>query len=494
MDIRMLLALAVMLSSPAHAGQLSAGATTADRSTPAHAVDVEGTCEAVADRIYNLCLATPDSDAGACLRERDRAYDDCIEAASDGSDEPDPPDDDVADDPPDSSDERVLVRNPARTPFNTVAKVDLGTSNQFRGSAAQVAPCTLLTNGHVVYNRKEDRFSFVNRVHPASYYDESLSPPQSVDPYGSAVPVTLATNTRYVDTGEQQYDYGAIFIASGFAGITTFMPVVFKESPNFINMAGYPTEDLPSNQTGAGQEQWRGFGDVNRYDDRVMYYEATSTGGASGGPVWSFDGSTGQRRLVGVNRAHSAQYDGIGVRMVQQNQDLVSSWVARPCASARLRRVDFPSLMRERRTLSGEAIVVREPETFGLVRPPRSLDGLTPARTVTQWIEGELYKWEEFHPARPRGAGRASEGAQAEGGPQSRFIRLLEPERRVLSRREAAVLLSASMLWLQETTPPASEREVYTPPARVRPVEPADAPRRPGALRPEAEIRGTPGE
>ena len=490
MDVRASLALAIMLSSSAHAGHASLETASTSRSS---AVDVEGTCEAVADRIYNLCLATPGSDAGACLRVRDRAYDDCIEAATDGPDEPDPPDDDVADDPPDSSDERVLVRNPARTPFNTVAKVDLGTSNQFRGSAVLVAPCTLLTNGHVVYNRNEGRFSFVNRVHPASYYDESLSPPQSVDPYGSDVPITLATNTRYVDTGEQQYDYGAIFISSGFAGITTYMPVVFEESPGFINMAGYPTKDLPSDGPGAKQEQWRGFGDVNRYDDRVMYYEATSTGGASGGPVWSFDGS-GQRRLVGVNRAHSAQYDGIGVRMVQQNQNLVTSWIAQPCSSARLRRVDFPSLMRERRSLSGEAIVVREPETFGLVRPPRSLEGLTPARTVTQWIEGEFYRWEEFHPARPRGDGRAAEGDQAQGRPQPRFIRLVEPERRVLTRREAAVLLSASMLWLQETTPPASEREVYTPPARVRPVEPTDAPRRPGALRPEAEIRGTPGD
>jgi hypothetical protein len=263
--------------------------------------------------------------------------------------------------------------------------------------------------------------------------------------------------------------------------------VVFEEDPGFINMAGYPTIDLPSDGPGAQQEQWRAFGDVNRYDDRVMYYDATSTGGASGGPVWSFDGSTGQRRLVGVNRTHSADHDGIGVRMVQQNQNLVTSWIARPCASARLRRVDFPSLLREPRTLSGEEIVVREPETFGLVRPPRSLDGLAPARTVTQWIEGELYRWEEF---RPRGAG----GDQLRGGPQPRFIRLLEPERRVLSRREAAVLLSASMLWLQETTPPAGAREVYTPPARVRPVAPADAPRRPGAPRPEAEISGTPGE
>ena len=430
---------------------------------------------------YDLCLASPDANASVCNQEYDETYENCV-----GGPGSDPPDDGEA-----STDERVVVQNPARVPFYTIAKVDLGPAGGGRGSAALVGPCTLLTNAHVVYNRKKDQFRAVSLVHPGSYYDEGRN--QSVDPYGSKADSKRATNTKWVDTGDDDYDYGAIFVSSPFPGITTFMTVVFEQEPSFINVAGYPSEGLPSNGRGSAQEQWRGSGAINKYESRLMYYEATSSGGGSGSPVWAFYPSTGERRLVGVNRAHSKTYNGIGTRFVSQNEDLITGWLQEPCSDAARRsaaRIDFSSLLRERRTLTGDPIVVRQPDAFGLVPAPQSLEGLVPARRVAQWIEGQFYRWEEFSPAGPNALETVDRGGAlglVRGRPPQRFIRLLEPERRVLSREEAAVLLSASMLWQREPAAP-TQPVYYTPPAAVQAVEVEVAPPRPGPARPEAEI------
>jgi V8-like Glu-specific endopeptidase len=438
-------------------------------------------CEIVAQRVYDLCLASPDANASVCNQEYDEAYENCV-----GGPDGDPPDDGEA-----STDERVVVQNPARVPFYTIAKVDLGPAGGGRGSAVLVGPCTLLTNAHVVYNRKKDQFRAVSLVHPGSYYDEGRN--QSVDPYGSKADSKRATNTKWVDTGDDDYDYGAIFVSSPFPEITTFMTVVFEQEPSFINVAGYPSEGLPSNGRGSAQEQWRGSGAINKYDSRLMYYEATSSGGGSGSPVWAFYPSTGERRLVGVNRAHSKTYNGIGTRFVSQNENLITGWLREPCSDAARRsaaRIDFATLLRERRTLTGDPIVVRQPDAFGLVPAPQSLEGLVPARRVAQWIEGQFYRWEEFSPAGPNALETADRGGAlgpVRGRPPQRFIRLLEPERRVLSREAAAVLLSASMLWQREPAAP-TQPVYYEPPAAVQAVEVEAAPPRPGPARPEAEI------
>ncbi|HMG54067.1 MAG TPA: trypsin-like serine protease, partial [Kofleriaceae bacterium] len=105
-----------------------------------------------------------------------------------------------------------------------MAKVKLGPDGRGRGTGFLIAPCTLLTNGHVVWNGKNDDWRVVASVHPASYYDESSG--DVVDPYGSRVPSGQATNTSWTATLDPDYDYGAIFISSSFEslGLNTYMP------------------------------------------------------------------------------------------------------------------------------------------------------------------------------------------------------------------------------------------------------------------------------
>jgi hypothetical protein len=149
--------------------------------------------------------------------------------------------------------------------------------------------------------------------------------------------------------------------------------------------------------------------------------------------------------------------------------------------------------VRERRTLKGEPIAVRTPRELGLVLAPPTLPADAKVSTVVQWIEGELYQWDEFVTAGATletvdDGDSASVPGSASAG---RIIRLRKPEQRVLSVDEAAVLLSASTLWQRQPVQPANP-VYYDPPAEVRPLEIEDAPRRDGPIGPETEITGRP--
>ncbi len=60
--------------------------------------------------------------------------------------------------------------------------------------------------------------------------------------------------------------------------------------------------------------------------DRKLKYNATSTGGASGAPVWYYDpGAEEERRLIAVNTTHWTSCDGGGSRLVWNNEDLITN-------------------------------------------------------------------------------------------------------------------------------------------------------------------------
>ncbi|MBI2566782.1 MAG: trypsin-like peptidase domain-containing protein [Candidatus Schekmanbacteria bacterium] len=352
-------------------------------------------------------------------------------------------------------DERVIVDNPMRHPFNTVVKVRIGSDGNGRGSGVLVADCTILTNGHVAYNRSDDDYRTIHSVIPGDYYDEDTS--STALPYGSQTPVDAATNSNYVDTGEEKYDYAALFVGSPFSGISTYMPVSFDYGASYVNVAGYPSEDLSSSREGAGKEQWRGWGDVWWRGSRLMWYRAASSGGQSGGPVWVLE-DDGDRYVVGVNRAHTNDnLDGEGVRFVDNNEDLVTGWMDNGCSRSRTAQssLSFDELLDGRQTLSGEPIEVLSPEELGLMPRPRNVRGKAAYR-VAQVIEGSFYRWEvyQMRGGAPRGHADGGEIAVSTVAPTAgRFIRLIAPETRWLDTDEAAVLLSASRLWMTQPAP-----------------------------------------
>ncbi|MFN3200205.1 MAG: trypsin-like serine peptidase [Bradymonadia bacterium] len=350
-----------------------------------------------------------------------------------------------------------MINSPTVFPWSSIAKVKIGPSGGGRGTAFLVAPCTLLTNGHVAWNRPDNDCRTLPGVYPGSYYSETLG--RTVDPFGEGTVYSCATNTKYHDTGKWKYDYAAIFLWDDFedAGLNTYMPLKFNYNPSYINLSGYPSEDLPSSRTGATREQWFGHGDKKSKTTRKLKYEASSTGGASGSPVWVYYSSSNERYAVAINQGHTnSDNDGRGVRLVDKNKSLIRGWMDFECPGdiqghgfTERRRIDFDDLLVTRTDLTGQPIKIFDPGHFNLVPAPLGARFRPATSEVMQYIEGTLYHWEEV------ALEDEAEGTDLEGEilgratPPRRFLRMVSPERRLLDPEEAAVLLSASQLWMR---------------------------------------------
>ncbi len=337
-------------------------------------------------------------------------------------------------------DERVNITNPDRVPFQWIAgqrqdKDDDGDFD-FISSGTLVSPHFVLTCGHCVFNRTEGHKATGSfTVAPAMNRDNTSG--LIVYPHGTRVVSQdkyKVTNDKWVDptfTPESNVDYGGLKIVCPFEDITTYMPVVFDYEPDFVNMSGYPTEDLPDPTNTL--DQWRDAGDVSSIQARLLTYDVRSTGGASGAPVWVYNEADG-RRLVAVNRGHSNECNGLGPRTVWNNENLITTWMSwAPTAIESIACVSPPPAPRTfpqlREIYLGGARLLLTREQLRLDTPPDVVNG-TPKRRVYQWIENTFYAWEEY-------AGNA-------GG---RYLRMTQPLQRILSITDARVLLSASQSW-----------------------------------------------
>jgi hypothetical protein len=271
---------------------------------------------------------------------------------------------------------------------------------------------------------------------------EDLATGDAVYPYGTRLAIHKRTNDKYADptySPSGDVDYGAVQWACPFEELTTFMPLVFDYDATYVNMSGYPTEDLPD--PSRSLDQWWDADPVTDVFDRRLFYEARSTGGASGAPVWAYNQVQG-RRLVAVNYGHGTPTDGHGSRLVWNNEALIESWLDwRPTFAEKLAAgclfdpepVPFEGLIDFYLEHRWELLSARR---LRLVPTPDDPRG-APLRRIYQVIENTLYVWEE-HPRDPH-------------RPDSPvYLRMLRPERRWLSLGEARVLRTASMKWVDE--------------------------------------------
>jgi len=134
----------------------------------------------------------------------------------------------------------------------------------------------------------------------------------------------LWSNTSYTGGGGFEHDYGAAVFNTRFSSsISTFMPLVFDNSPSVINLAGYPK--VVQGETNS-YGMWWSTSDawVNLLNNRILNYYADTSGGNSGGPVWVYSGGT--RRIVAVHNNGALLWNG-GARLVSQNQSLITGWM-----------------------------------------------------------------------------------------------------------------------------------------------------------------------
>lgn len=316
-------------------------------------------------------------------------------------------------------------------PYNTISRLfvedpDTGSLGGY-GTAFLVSPHCALTNGHCVYKRNKGRF-FIKDIHlmPGACRDGSW---YSND-YGTREAKRKHTNNKWTDTSytpKRAVDYGALTFVCPFEEITTFMPLTFGYDSDWAVMAGYATEDTPDSSK--NRNQWLAYGDMLEIHERWVRYDAHSTGGASGSPVWNWAWDTAElAEVFAINSTHWNDCDGGGPRLVWQNEDLIREWMRwEPSRAERLEAgcpewaimtwedlADYFARNQDR-LLRGEGVAVGNP---GAMAPPTG-----PSRKKMQVIERGFYEWYEYDlrpgdPTSPRMIQMISApGAQFHGEP-----------------------------------------------------------------------------
>ena len=285
-------------------------------------------------------------------------------------------------------------------PFNTIGTLTW-TKNNGRtavGTGFMVSPYCGLTNGHCVYARELGHVIHRDQIFtPGACIEDDVRRGE----FGERVVVEKRTNDKYADTSyspAQAVDYGAFHVVCPFREITTFMPLCFGYESDWAHMAGYPVSSLPDSSD--TWSQWIAYGDVTETHDRWVRYDARSTGGASGSPVWNWRSGGSLVEVFAINSCHFNSCDGAGPRLVWQNEDLIRSWMRWEPSSADKaeagcldlvlttfpRLADFFEANREL-ALDPHSLRIENP-----VAPPPT----GPSRRYMQVIENGYYEWLEY--------------------------------------------------------------------------------------------------
>ncbi|MFH1728010.1 MAG: hypothetical protein ABIA04_06290 [Pseudomonadota bacterium] len=328
---------------------------------------------------------------------------------------------------------RIRVSDTKEFPFNTIARVH---KEHFAGTASLISPYAALTNAHVVYSRGNGKYHTELLIKPAMTKVGNYL----LNPYGVRTSLYSKTNDKWVDseTNAEEVDYGALLFACAFEEISTYMPLVFDSDPNYIHLSGYPVEEVSDEYY-----QYYSEGDVIIKEERLIYYNAVSSGGASGSPVWLEQNRTKQR-IVAVNRGSNDIHGGQGVRLTWQNEDLILSWMewqptfaeklSQDCPQKPVHITNWEELKKLFVTTHKDKLISSDDLKLGKLS---DTSGATSHVKVAQYIENNLYVWEEYT-------------FKNNDNDDKIFVKMLKPEKKILETEEARVLLSASRQWIDQ--------------------------------------------
>lgn len=231
-------------------------------------------------------------------------------------------------------DQRQRVTDTLSYPWNGIGYlvVQFPNGEVFRGSGFLAGPRTVITNAHNLYAPEFGGWALAVTFAPAQ--GQATAGGAVSRPFGSRVGLDWQIHPEYrliVDADPDArsqfgYDLGVVWLAEPFQGIERFLPLAFDVDPTgIINTAGFPAEVAgePSSQA-----MWFASGTVNRAasSERELLYDADSTAGSSGSPVWQFRAEGEQRRVVAVHGFGNTFVNG-GPRLVSADLALFETWL-----------------------------------------------------------------------------------------------------------------------------------------------------------------------
>jgi len=218
-------------------------------------------------------------------------------------------------------DNRVKINNTADYPWRVHASllITAADGSNWIGTGWFIGPHTLMTAGHCVYIKnsgKPGRDGWVRSI------DVMPGRNGSSLPYGKVTSKNFRTVAGWANSGDENFDYGAIIIPSelgnttGWFGFGVYSDATLKASVG--NISGYPG-DKP---TGT---QWYDAHKIDSVNARKVYYDIDTVGGQSGSGVYRI--INGGRYGIAIH-AYGGATTNSGTRIVTPVFQNMVNWKA----------------------------------------------------------------------------------------------------------------------------------------------------------------------
>lgn len=218
-------------------------------------------------------------------------------------------------------DDRVQITNTSIYPWRVHASllITAADNSMWIGTGWFIGPHTLMTAGHVVYIKNSGvpgRDGWVKSINVMPGRNGSTLP------YGSVTSTNFRSVTGWTNSGDPNYDYGAIIIPTelgntvGWFGFGAYPDADLRAAIG--NISGYPG-DKPAGT------QWYDSRQIASVDSRKVYYDIDTVGGQSGSAVYRI--INGARYGIAIH-AYGGATTNSGTRIVTPVYNNMVAWKA----------------------------------------------------------------------------------------------------------------------------------------------------------------------
>ncbi|GAA2295093.1 hypothetical protein GCM10010234_41120 [Streptomyces hawaiiensis] len=218
-------------------------------------------------------------------------------------------------------DDRVQVTNTTIYPWRAHASLLITAADNSRwiGTGWFIGPHTLATAGHVVHIKNSGvagRDGWVKSMQVMPGRNGTALP------YGSVTSTSFRSVTGWTDSGDENYDYGAIIIPTELGSTTGWFGFGAWPDADLLkvvgNISGYPGDKPPGTQ-------WYDGRAVSSVNPLKVYYDIDTAGGQSGSAVYRM--FNGGRYGIAVH-AYGGATTNSGTRITRPVYDNLLAWTA----------------------------------------------------------------------------------------------------------------------------------------------------------------------
>ncbi|MCO4769625.1 MAG: trypsin-like peptidase domain-containing protein [Deltaproteobacteria bacterium] len=193
-------------------------------------------------------------------------------------------------------DDRQRIRDTETYPWRMICQVEItwpSDSRGFVGTAWLVAPRTLVTAGHCVYDPQYGGWATELKITPGRDGSER--------PFSSFVSAAYSTTNHWFHNQSEDHDFAAIHLdedaAAQVAELGHFSVAVLpgRELTGLnVNLSGYPVDK-------GGRQMWHDAKRITGLTKKRVFYDMDSFGGQSGAPVFAWENPDDAPQVIGIH-------------------------------------------------------------------------------------------------------------------------------------------------------------------------------------------------